>query len=95
MSNDTHANMMLNIIFREFGSLPDEYQIVGFDDSPIAREAILPISTVGQQIDEIAYEAMDLLVCLMDERKKRKPKPQSELVHKKITPILVRRNTTK
>lgn len=94
MSTDTHANSILNIIFREYGSLSDEYRIIGFDDSPIAAQAILPISTVGQQIDKIAYEAMELLVSLMDERKKRRPKPQTELIHKKITPILIRRETT-
>lgn len=94
LANDTHANSMLNIIFREYGSLPDEYRMIGFDDSPIAGHAIIPISTVGQQIDKIAYEAMELLVTQMNERKKRRPKPQTELIHKNVTPILVRRETT-
>lgn len=94
MANDTHANSLLNVIFRKHGSLPEEYRIVGFDDSPIAAEAIIPISTVGQQIDKLAYEAMELLVTQMNERKKRRPSPQTELVHKNITPILVRRETT-
>jgi len=94
LSNDTHANCMLNIIFREYGTLPDEYRIIGFDDSPIAREAIIPISTIGQQIDKIAYEAMSLLVTLMDERKKCHPVPQAELIHKTITPVLIKRETT-
>lgn len=95
MSNDTHANILLNLLIREYGTLPDEYRIVGFDDSPIASEAIIPISTIGQQIDKIAYEAMDLLVTQMNERKKRRPMPQTEIIHKKITPILIRRDTTK
>lgn len=94
MSNDTHANIFLNQIMREYASFPDEFRIVGFDDSPIASEAIIPISTVGQQIDKIAYEAMDLLVAQMNERKKRKPTPQTEIIHKMITPVLIRRETT-
>lgn len=94
MANDTYANIMLNIIFREYGTLPEEYRIIGFDDSPIAREAIIPISTVGQQIDKMAYEAMELLVTQMNERKKRRPEPQTELIHKNVTPILIRRDTT-
>lgn len=94
MANDTHANIMLNSIFREYGSLPNEYRIIGFDDSPVAKEAVIPISTIGQQIDKIAYEAVELLVNQINERKKRRPKPQTELIHKKITPILLRRNTT-
>ena len=68
--------------------------IIGFDDSPVADGAILPISTVGQQIDKIAYEAMELLVTLMNERKKRRPAPQTKLIHKNVTPVLIRRETT-
>ena len=94
MSNDTHANVLLNIIVREYGTLPNEFRIVGFDNSPIASEAIIPISTVGQQIEKIAGEAMALLVSRMNELKKRKPSPQKEIIHKKVTPVLIRRNTT-
>lgn len=70
MANDTHANILLNLLIREYGCLPDEYRIVGFDDSPIASEAIVPITTIEQQIDKIAYEAMNLLVSQMNEKKK-------------------------
>lgn len=94
MANDTHANVLLNIIVREYGTLPEEFRIVGFDNSPIANEAIIPISTVGQQIEKIAYDAMELLVGQMNEQKKRKPSPQKEIIHKKVTPILIRRDTT-
>lgn len=31
MPNDTHANVLLNILIRKFGALPDTYRIVGFD----------------------------------------------------------------
>lgn len=94
VANDTHANVLLNIIVREYGTLPDEFRIVGFDNSPIASEAIIPISTVGQQIEKIAAEAVGLLVDQMNERKKRRPSPQKEITHKKVTPILIRRDTT-
>ncbi|MCI8629201.1 MAG: LacI family transcriptional regulator [Firmicutes bacterium] len=94
LSNDTYANSILNIIFREYGTLPDEYRIIGFDNSPIAIHAIMPISTIAQQIDKIAYEAMELLVTQMNERKKRRPKPQTDFIHKNIMPILIKRKTT-
>lgn len=94
ISNDTHANTLLNLLFRKHGRLPDDYLIVGFDNSPVSREAIIPISTVGQQIDKLAFEAVSLLVDQMNERKKRKPVPLTEPVHKVITPILFRRGTT-
>ena len=94
LANDTYANMFLNLIFQKYGTFPSTYEIVGFDDSPIASEAILPITTVGQQIDIIAQTAMELLVQQMEEQKKRSPKPLEKPVHKQITPILIRRNTT-
>lgn len=94
ISSDTHANIFLNLLIKKYGTLPDDYLIVGFDDSPIAREAVIPISTVGQQIDRIAYEAVSLLVDQMNERKKRRPVPLTEPIHKVVTPILMRRETT-
>ena len=80
--------------YRRYGTLPEDYLLVGFDNSPISREAIIPISTVGQQIDKIAFEAVKLLDGQIKERKKRKPAPIGEPVHKVITPILCRRETT-
>ena len=94
MANDTHANSMLNIIFRKHGKLPGDYRMIGFDDSPIASQAIIPISTIRQQIDKLAFTAMELLVEEMNERKKRRPKPKTGLINKNITPILLRRETT-
>lgn len=94
MANDTHANILLNLAVRKYGKLPDDYRIIGFDGSPISSEAIIPTSTIGQQIDKIAQEAMELLVMQMDERKKRNPSPLPAPIHKVVTPILIRRETT-
>lgn len=94
ISSDTQANVFLNLLMKKYGTLPDDYLIVGFDDSPISREAVIPISTVGQQIDKLAFEAVSLLVEQMNEQKKRKPEPLKEPIHKIIPPILLRRETT-
>lgn len=94
MPNDTHANVLLNILIRRFGKLPDTYRIVGFDNSPISSEAVIPTSTVGQQIPVIARETMELLSMQMNERKKRRPAPLTEPIHRIVTPVLVRRETT-
>ena len=94
MPNDTHANVFLNLLIQKYGSLPDTYQIIGFDNSPISKEAVIPISTVGQQISVIADEAMKVLSEQMNERKKRRPAPLREPVHKITPPILIRRKTT-
>ena len=94
MHNDTHANVLLNLLFQRYGKLPDTYQIIGFDNSPISREAVIPTSTVGQQISVIANEAMKLLSEQMTERKKRRPVLPKEPVHKVIPPLLIRREPT-
>jgi LacI family sucrose operon transcriptional repressor len=95
MSNDTHANVLLNLLVRKYGKLPDAWQIIGFDNSPISSEAVIPTSTVGQQIPLIAWETMELLSAQMAERKKRKPTPLAEPIHKIVAPVLIRRETTR
>ena len=95
MPNDTHANILLNIIVKNYGTLPDKYKIIGFDNSPVSREAVIPITTVGQQVDKIAKEAIELLLMQINERKKRRPKELTLPIHKVLTPILIRRETTK
>ena len=94
LSNDDHANILLNLLIRKYHTLPDDYELIGFDGAPISEQAIYPISTVGQQIDQIAGEAVSLLVSQMQERKKRYPVPLAEPVHKTVPPLLIRRQTT-
>lgn len=94
VSNDTYANILLNLLIRKYGCFPEDYYLVGFDNSPVSQQAVFPISTIGQQIDCIAREAMKILVEQMDSQKKRIPAPLSEPVHKTIEPILFRRETT-
>ena len=90
-SDDTRANVFLNLIVRKYGTFPPDYRIVGFDNSPVAESAVFPISTVGQQIGVIARETVALLVNQIEQRKAG---VVSEPVHKVITPVLVRRTTT-
>ena len=94
LSNDTYANIFLNIVIQKYGTLPSSYRLVGFDNSPIASEAIIPITTIGQQIEKMAQNALELLVLQMDEMKKRIPEPLKEPLHRQITPVLIRRDTT-
>lgn len=94
LSNDTLANIFINLLIRKYGKLPEDYSIIGFDGSPISDEAIIPFSTIGQQIDKIAYQTMELLVMQMNEKKKRNPVPLETPIHKVVTPILIRRGTT-
>lgn len=94
LPNDTFANIVLHHLIRRYGKLPDDYKLIGFDDSPVSREAIVPISTIGQQIDKIASAAMEILNVQIKESHKRKPALSSEPVHQIIPPILIHRETT-
>ena len=49
---------------------------------------------MAQQIDVLATEAVKLLVEQIEEHKNSKHTPVSEPVHKMITPVLIRRETT-
>lgn len=94
MPNDTFANVLLNILIRKYGQLPSDFRIIGFDNSPAASEAVIPISTIAQQTDVLAKEAMELLKLQMDERKKREPSLLPTPIHKMIAPKLIPRETT-
>lgn len=93
-SSDTSASIILNYLFNQYGCLPDEYRIVGFDDAPVSREAVIPISTVCQQTDVIVETAMSLLNQQIENKKGRRPHPDSAPVHKVIPPILMPRETS-
>ncbi|MEY8462174.1 LacI family DNA-binding transcriptional regulator [Streptococcus merionis] len=91
LANDTYASVFLNLIIRKFGELPDKYQIVGFDDSPIATESIVPLTTIQQKIPTLTQYAMEIL---SQEIYARKNKLSSEIVHREVPPVLVKRETT-
>lgn len=93
-SNDTYANIFLNAIFQKYGKLPEDYQLVGFDDSPIASEAILPITTIQQNIPHLTHTALEMLTSLIKEHKQSKGQKQT-ISHRQITPKLIIRETSK
>ena len=69
--------IFLNAIFQKYGKLPEEYQLVGFDDSPIAREAISPITTIQQNIPHLTHTALKMLTSLIKEHKQSKGQKQT------------------
>ena len=91
---DPLASIFLNLVLKKYGELPPTYQVVGFDDSPIASEYLIPFSTIHQQIDVLTKEAMDILVMQMKNRKKRRPAIMETPIHKTGLPTLIKRETT-
>lgn len=92
-SDDTRANAFLNVLLRKYQRLPDDYRLVGFDNSPIAEQAVYPISTVGQQISLIARETVGLLHEKILEYRSGENWPGPP-VHRVITPVIYPRATT-
>ena len=66
----------------------------GFSKTTISRYFNNPDSLTLENQGKIAQTAMELLVLQMNEMKKRKPAPLKEPIHKQITPVLIRRDTT-
>lgn len=91
LSSDTYASIFLNLLIRKYGHLPKDYQIVGFDDAPIAREGILTITTIQQQIPLITRYTMEILTEKIYVAKQQLP---SAPVHRQVAPILIKRETT-
>lgn len=67
-------------------SIPDEVQVVGFDDLPIAR--YLGLTTLRQPMPEMGARAFELL---MD----RMARPASTVAHTVFAPSLIARTTTR
>jgi LacI family sucrose operon transcriptional repressor len=89
--NDTHANILLNIIYRHYGCLPADYNIVGFDDSSIAREAIIPITTIHQDIKGLAIATMKIIIKEIEATKQNKA---IQHTYQRVEPTLLIRKTT-
>lgn len=93
LSSDVAANQMLNHLIRKYGSLPEDFRIIGYDNSPISRQSVIPISTVGQQVETIVDNVMELLASQINESKKRRPALARKPIHRIISPILIPRET--
>lgn len=46
--------------------VPDELSVTGFDDTPLASYVFPAVTTVAQQIDEIAHEAITALLTMIN-----------------------------
>ena len=92
-SNDTIANIVSNHLLRNHSRDLEEYRLIGFDGSPVSEQAVYPISTIAQQIDQLVDGAMELIVDQIRIRKKD-PSALLEPVHRTVAPVLISRATT-
>ncbi|NLO85064.1 MAG: LacI family transcriptional regulator [Clostridiales bacterium] len=92
-ANDNIASSLLNSAFRKNISIPDELEIIGFDNSPLTEEGIITISTVAQDTKALAQNIMEMMI-----RKialYNTPNFQSDIIeHIIINPSFIGRQTT-
>ncbi|MBQ1310966.1 MAG: LacI family DNA-binding transcriptional regulator [Blautia sp.] len=91
-SSDNTANEFLKLLIRKYHTLPDRYRLVGFDGSYLGQQAVYSISSIGQQIEKTAHEALRLLIHMIRDTRETGSVPAP--VHKVIPPVLLRRETT-
>lgn len=60
-SNDDIAKLLLNICLHKDISIPSEWEIVGYDGSPVSTSSAMPITSVGQNIPLIAQLILESL----------------------------------
>ncbi len=92
--SDSSAIVVLNYLFRTYGCLPEDYRIIGFDNTPASKEAVLPLSTVGQQVEILVDTAMSILLDEIRTSKEYGRFSQKDPVHAVIPPRLISRETT-
>ena len=94
--NDTYAHIFLNILVKHGECIPDEYQIIGFVNSPDSSQSIIPITTISQDIPAIAQSAIDLIaqqISRTDSGEER-CNGSGSIQHIVIQPSLIERDTT-
>lgn len=60
--NDSTAADLLNFLLRSNIRVPDDVRIVGFDDLPLNDYLAVPLTTVRQPIEALAYEAVRTMI---------------------------------
>ena len=86
-SNDESASGVLFAAHEMGFKVPEQLSVAGFDDFSISQKIWPPLTTVRQPVDEIARQAIELLIGLMNNN------PQAVL-QIKVPATLVIRNST-
>ncbi|KZE63899.1 LacI family transcriptional regulator [Fictibacillus phosphorivorans] len=87
-SNDIVATAVLHEALRLGKSIPEDLQIIGFDDIPQSSLLFPPLSTIRQPAYEMGKEAAQLLVKIMNKEK-------IEQQHIQMPVTFIDRNTTR
>ena len=77
-----HAGISLGM------SVPRDMKVIGFDDSPVALNCVVPLSSVGQSAQTMGRKAFEILVKRLSDPENR----QHERV--RVAPVLIQREST-
>ena len=84
---DSHALYVLEELEKREVSVPEEVQIIGFDGTKSSKREKIFLSTIRQNIEEIAKESVNMLIKIIDNR--------DEIESKKIPVYFLQGKTTK
>lgn len=65
VASDLMATGALSVLRERGRSVPGDVAVVGFDDSPAATSASIPLTTVHQPSEQMGFEMADLLLRLL------------------------------
>ncbi|MCK0118856.1 LacI family DNA-binding transcriptional regulator [Isoptericola sp. S6320L] len=68
VANDEMAVGLVHGLHERGFSVPDDVSVVGFDDIPLARHVIPPLTTVRQNFDALGVSVVDVLRAAIEER---------------------------
>lgn len=87
--NDEQASVLIQTLAKIGKRVPNDVAVVGFDDVPIARTSVPPLTTISQPVKKLAATAFKTLLARM-----RYPNndPREILLD---APLVVRRSTSK
>ncbi|KAA9028388.1 LacI family DNA-binding transcriptional regulator [Niallia endozanthoxylica] len=87
-SNDLSAAAILHEALRVGKSIPDDLQIIGYDDIPLSKLLFPPLSTIRQPAYDMGREAAKLLIKTI----KNEPLPEKNI---KLPVTFIERQTTR
>jgi DNA-binding LacI/PurR family transcriptional regulator len=87
-SSDIIAMYTMSVLQRKNYRVPEDVQIIGFDNIELSEILIPPLTTIAQPINDIAIQAIDTLIELIE-------KKEVKDLHKVLPVKLEERNSTK
>ncbi|MGX7163527.1 LacI family DNA-binding transcriptional regulator [Enterococcus massiliensis] len=67
--SDIHAIALIQEGYRRGIKVPDDLQVIGYDDIPISNLVVPPLTTIHQPAYEIGYKGAEMLYQLMNNQK--------------------------